>query len=112
MRVLIYSLRSDKNGKSFLSIDLTNCLTDFENHQTNQLELKLKSGDYILSKWEYLNKMKIFDTGKEFMIFANKQLDRNAAFNLLLRYAVQKVNTRIAHLNQLKLTYQKELKVA
>lgn len=112
MKVILYHLRSDKNGKSFIGIDLTKCLTDFENHQTNTLEIKLPEGTIYLNKWQYLNKMKIYDSGKHFFIVANKQLDSTAAFNFLLRYAVQKVSTRIEFLNQLKKTYQRELKVA
>lgn len=112
MKLMLYSLRSAKNGKSELNYDLTKCITDFYNHQSNTLEIKLPSGTIYLPKWEYLNKLRIVDTGKEFFIVANKQLSTKAAFNYLLRYAVQKVDTRIAHLTQLKKTYQKEIKAA
>ena len=110
MRIVLYSLRSAKNGKSELSIDFTNCLTDFNNHQSNTLEIKLPSGTIYLPKWDYLNKLRIIDTGKEFFIVASKQLSRSAAFNYLMRHAVSKLDARINKLNEQKRLYQQEIK--
>lgn len=109
MRILLYNLRSKKNGESEIRIDLTNCLTDFNNHQTDTLEIKLPSGTIRLFKWAYLNKPKVYDDGKVFFIVANKQLSTDYAFEILMKYAIQKIDFRIESLNKAKEKYQKEI---
>lgn len=99
MKLMLYSLRTAKNGKPELNYGLTNCLTDFYNHQSNTLEIKLPSGVIFLPKWDYLNKLRVIDTGKEFFLVANKQLDSNAAKNYLLRYSIEKAEKRKSNLD-------------
>jgi len=56
-----------------------------------------------------MNTMKVYDTGREYFIVANKQVNTNYIFEVLMRYAMQKIDTRIDFLQTIKLNYQKEL---
>lgn len=108
VRTIIYSLRSlDK--KSVLSIDLTQHVIS-EDNQT--IQLKLPSGETTLKKWDYINKPKIYDDGKVFFMVCNKQVKREYVFKELLKYALNKIDTRIDFLTSLRHLYQQELAAA
>lgn len=112
MRIMLLSLRTLKDGKSDLNFNLTQCIDDFFNHQSDTLQIKLPSGELRINKWAYLNKGKIYDTGKEFFLVANKQFNQDYAFKLLMEYAILKLDTRIEHLKATKNKYEMELQVA
>lgn len=108
MHTLIYSLRS-VNDKSQLSIDLTGLIVD-ENNQT--IQLNLPSGITNIRKYEYLNKMRVYDDGKVFFLICTKHVSRESALKKLLQYAIDKVDQRIGFLNELKGKYQNEMVAA
>jgi len=111
MRVILYSLKHI-NEKIKLSIDLTGKLVDFENHNSNILEIKLDSGTIYLNKFEYLNKMKIFQDPKHnkvAFIVCNKQVSHESAFKALVRHSISKLDKRIENIQSFKIRLQKEL---
>lgn len=108
MHTIIYSLR-DINGETKLSIDLGANII-FEN--TKSLQLQLPSGIETLNKYEWVNKDRIFESGKYFFLVCTKQRSRDYVFDYLLKYAISKIDTRINYLDSLKSNYKKLLKAA
>lgn len=105
MRSIIYSLR-EVNNKIILSIDLTGNLIA---ENSTEYHLKLSTGALTLNKWDYLNKFKIFDDGKNFFCICNKQVDREYVFKKLLEYRINKFETYKIHFDAKISEYRREL---
>ena len=77
-------------------------LSNFDNHQTNTLEINLPSGTVHLNKWEYLNTSKIYQDAKNpkcfFIVALYKKLKPDYAFDVLMAYSIQKIDSRISEL--------------
>ena|ERR1700749_394812 len=106
-RVILYSLKPDtKTGKTTISYDLNGCIV--ENNLTQAI-LKLDNKLYTIEKSKWVNTMKVFDTGSKFFVICTKSINTDYAFEILMKYAMQKIDTRIDFLQTIKLSYQKEL---
>jgi hypothetical protein len=108
MRIMLYNLL-DTNGKVSLNIGLSGCLVGFDNHHSSVLEIDLPTGLITLNKYEYLNTGKVYDSGKVFFIVATKSFSAKQIKRLLLQHACNKIDSRLAHLESLKLNYKKLL---
>lgn len=108
MQSYILSLRT-VNDKPILNYNLGLCIVNEDNQE---VQIKLSDRIVSLKKYDYLNKDKIFDDGKQFFILVNKQLSKKYAFDLLMKYAMNKIDSRIEHLKALKMNYQKQLTTA
>jgi hypothetical protein len=90
VKLIILSLRS-VNGKSILSFDLTASLSNYFDHTSNILEIKLPTGTIYLNKWSYLNSGKIYQSPKDktlfFMVFGYKRPCQKWALQRLLDYS-------------------------
>lgn len=102
LRTRIYFLKNI-GDKPNLSIDLMRFIA-YED--TTLIKIDLPSGSYILNKYDYVNKNKIYDTGKEFFILADKHLHNDCAFKWLMNYAIEKLKKRMEKLNNLKVHYE------
>ena len=115
MKLLLYSLKTI-NDKSKLSIDLTGMLSDFDNHQTNTLQINLPTGTVYLNKWDYLNKPKVYQDEKNpkcfFLVALYKKLSPDAAFNILMKHAIDKIDRRVETLTTVRQRLEKELVAA
>lgn len=108
MRSRLYTLRS-VSDKSVLSLDLTGKIIS-ETHYS--LTIELDSGTIELPKWDYLNKMKVYDDGKIFFIVAGKQVCQKYIKEFLLKYSLDKVENRLDNLVKFKERLKKELVAA
>lgn len=106
-RLFIYSLRSKDSEYAELSIDLG---LNVINETREAFQLQLPTGTETIKKFEYLNKSKVFDNGKVFFLVCTKSVNREYAFDILLDYAVKKIDTRISHLEALKNNYKSQLR--
>lgn len=107
-RVILYSLKSGIDGKTILSYDLNSDGIIVDN-TLEKLILKLDGKIYTIEKQKWVNTMKVYDTGSKFFIICTKSVSTNYVFETLMKYAMQKIDTRIEFLQTIKLTYQKEL---
>ena len=102
MRFLIFSLRTH-NGKTILNYNLTGHLTDFDNHNSNILEINLPTGTIHLNKWQYLNKMKVYEDPKNpkcfFIVAMYKKMNPDFVFNFLMEYAINKIEKTVDELS-------------
>lgn len=103
---MIYSL-IENAGKVDTTIALSGCLADFDNHHKSTLEITLPTGLITLSKSEYLNTGKVYDSGKVFFIVATKSFCSKQIKKLLLQYACDKIDVRVERLKSLKMQYEK-----
>lgn len=108
----IYSLKNDKKtGLPILSYDLGLRITEENPHQ-----LLFNTGTEIvtLSKYEYMNKVKIFEFGKGFDYFlvCNKQVDAKWVYRKLLEFALNKIRTQKSLIESFEAQYQKLLSAA
>lgn len=108
MRSRIYSLRT-VNDRTVLSLDLTGLIVS-ETHQT--LQIKLETGTIYLNKWDYLNKMRVYDDGKVFFIIATKAVCQKYIKKFLLEYSIIKIDSRLDNLLNFKERLEKELVAA
>jgi hypothetical protein len=106
MKTVLYSLRT-VNEKSVLSIDLTGLIVS-ENPQS--ILLKIADENVILYKYEYLNRMKIYDNGKVFFIVCSyKKVSRISAYKCLMAYAIEKLKRRKDNIEANIQKYEREL---
>jgi hypothetical protein len=106
MRTLLYSLRTI-NDKSILSIDLTGLVIS---ENSSSLLLKIDNQNVILYKYEYLNRMKIYDNGKVFFIVCSyKKVSRISAYKCLMAYAIEKLKRRKDNIEANIQKYEREL---
>lgn len=104
-RTFLYSLRTI-DGKPVLCIDL---MANILSENSDSLELQLPNTIPVkLSKYEYLNKDKVWDNGSNFFYVCSKQVNRDYIFNKLIDYACTKINVRIDYLNALRDSYKKQ----
>lgn len=119
MRLILLSLRT-VNDRPTLSFDLTGLLTDFENHNSNILEIKLPTGTVKLNKFEYLNKWKVYEdvhnTKVFFIVASYKKANQDYAFKFLMEYAIGKIDktvdtlvSRVDNLRIIKKNLQKQM---
>lgn len=112
MKLVILSLRS-VNDKSILSYDLTALLTDYFDHHSDTLEIKLPTGTIHLNKFQYLNKAKIYEDAKNpkcfFMVFSYKKPDEDWAFNYLMKHAINQLDKKVNNIIKIKERLQREL---
>lgn len=108
MHTFIYSLRT-RDGLPELDYSL-GLKIEFENPQ--EIHIQLSTGIVILKKWDYLNKDRIFDNGKEFFMIATKKVKASYIFSFLLEYACSKLDNRIGKLETLKQQYKRILTAA
>lgn len=94
-RLRLYSLKT-RNEKSELNFDLTGLIVT-ENYYT--LQIKLPSGEVFLNIKEYMNTMKIYDDGEVFFIVCNKMVDLDYAKDILMKYALERVDKTIESLS-------------
>lgn len=122
MRLILLSLRYI-NDRPILNFDLTGLLTDFDNHNTNILEIKLPTGTVNLNKREYMNTWKIYEDAKNpkvfFIVAGYKAPNQDYAFKYLMEYAIGKINktvdtliSRVDNLHILKERLERELVAA
>jgi len=94
-----------------LSYDLGLRITEENPHQ-----LKFNTGKEIvtLSKYEFMNKFKVFEfgTGFNYFIVCNKQVDAKFAFQKLIEYALTKIRTQRMLLDTFESQYKKLLSAA
>jgi hypothetical protein len=100
----IYSIRTDKKGEPYLDIAPKGLVLLEDNPQI--LEINTSKGHYVLNKFEWMNKFKVFDDGSVFFILCNKQINGDYAFDFLLEYALNKIPTRISYLESLQKQYK------
>lgn len=90
MKIVVLSLRKI-NDKVLLNYNLTGQLTDFSNHHSPTLEIKLESGTIYLSKWAYLNNYRVYQSPVDretfFMVFTYKRPHNPTVLQRLLKYA-------------------------
>lgn len=112
MKLIIYSLRT-VNDKSTLNIDLTALLSNYFDHHSNILEIKLPTGTIHLNKYQYLNKGKIYEDPKNpkcfFLIFSYKKANEDWVFNKLMNYAIEKLDNKVNNIIKIKERLQSEL---
>lgn len=108
LRCILYSLKSDINGKTILSYDLNSEGIVVENN-LEKLILNIDQKLYTVEKSKWVNTMKVYDTGAKFFVICTKSVNTNYVFEVLMKYAMQKIDTRIQFLETIKLGYQKEL---
>lgn len=104
-RSYIYSLKTVKDTP-VLCIDLG---LNIEFEDTKLLEIKIGDELVTLNKFEFMNKPKVVDKGGSFFIVASKAMAREWAFDILMKYAINKLDTRISYLETLKNQYKKIL---
>jgi len=105
---MLYSLR-DIEDRSVLTIDLTAKVIS-ENLET--ITVQLPTGIVDIKKENWLNRDRIYDDGKVFFLVANKQRDTDHIKNVLLKYALQKLDTRAAHIEAMRNRIKKEMVAA
>ena len=106
MRTLIYSLRT-VNDKSVLSIDLTGLVIS---ENSSSILLNIDNQTVILYKYEYLNRMKIYDNGKIFFIACGyKRVSKSSAYKCLMKHAIEKLKKRKDNIEAHIEKYEKEL---
>ena len=93
-RLMLYSFK-EFAGKVTLDYTLTNCLVDFDNHQSSLLQINLPSGSITLKKAEYLNTGKVYCDNKVFFIVASKWMGKKQALRRLLEFAVERSEQRL-----------------
>lgn len=104
MHTIIYSLR-DLNGSPKLDYSLGLKIV-FETPK--EIQIELPTGTVTLNKYKYLNKDIVYDNGdKIFFLICNKQVKSEYAFKFLLRYASNKLATRISNLQMIKSSWDK-----
>lgn len=108
MRTILYSLRDEKN-RTELSIDLTGRVIDENLHS---LTVELPTGTVCLQKENWLNRDRVYDDGKVFFLVANKLRNTDHVLKTLIRYAIQKLDTRLAHIEVYRNRLNKELAVS
>jgi hypothetical protein len=102
-RSYIYTLKDDIKGNPRLSYDLG---LQIISEDTKYLELSTPKGPVKLDKFEYMNKFKVFDNGSVFFVVCNKQANADYVFDFLLNYAINKIDTRVDFLHNLKQRYR------
>lgn len=109
LRVILYRLQSDKNGKTILDCSLNSEEILISNTLENVI-IRLDEKLYTIPKAVYMNK-RIWDNGKTFFYMVDpKRVNEDYVFNLLLDYAEAKIDTRISHLQIVKEQFKKERK--
>lgn len=102
MRLTLLSLRY-VNDKPILNFDLTGKLTDFDNHNSNILEVKLPTGTIHLNRYEYLNTFRIYEDPLNakcfFIVCGYKRINQDYAFKFLMNYAISKIDKTVDQLS-------------
>lgn len=104
MKLMLFSLRS-VNEKTVISILLTGFVTSLPHEKFIRIKFP-DEPEIKLNRWEYTNKMKVYDDGKRFFI-VGKGMDSKFAFAFLLNYSISKVERRIDNL----ITFRNRLKL-
>lgn len=100
---IVYSLKTRK-GIPTICYDLTNGIT-FENN--SEITIELPGETVTLKKSEYLNypstlNFKVYDNKDIFFLLCNKHVSAKYAFEVLLKYASEKLGKKIAAYQTLK----------
>jgi len=106
-RTIIYGLKPDINGKTILSYDLNSDEIVISNN-LETIELRLNGKIITIQKAMYVNK-RIFDDGKTFFYIATKQIRTEYVFDLLMDYAIKKLDTRAMLIATTRDKFVKEL---
>lgn len=86
MRIVLISLGFVKD-KPAISWNYTGLLSNYDNHHGNTLEIKLNTGTVYLSKYEYLNRLKVYENGTyRFLITNYKRVNKPVLLKFLLQY--------------------------
>lgn len=86
MKVVLISLGFVKY-KPAISWNYTGLLSNFYDHHGNTLEIKLSTGTVYLSKYEYLNRLKVYENGTyRFLITNYKRVNKPILLKFLLQY--------------------------
>jgi len=102
-RSIIYSLR-DYKGKPILDYKYSLGIT----HEDNRtLTVNLPTETITLNKPDWVNKMRVYESGNVWFIVCTKAVSADYVLEFLIAHAVKKIEARISHLNTLKTNYEK-----
>lgn len=107
LKIILYRLQPDKNGNTVLDYSLNSDEILISN-DLEKVEVKLEGKIFTIQKAFYMNK-KIYDFGRGFLYMANKQVRPEYVFDLLMEYAIRKLDTRAMHLACAREKFVKEL---